>query len=86
MNKLYDIPIYEFHAIAHMQTIQDYIKNSLETAYPEHQNPLINRTGNYNVNDILRKSKEDYQTRNYHNINPNRVILHEEINRDMQVF
>ena len=40
LNKMYDTPIRILHVIANIQTIQDYITNSFETAYHTgHQNP-----------------------------------------------
>ena len=58
LDKPYDTPIRVLHEIANIQTIQDYIANSLKTAYhTEHQNPLISQTGNY-INNILLKIKK----------------------------
>ena len=48
LNKSYDTPICVLYEITNIQIIQDYIANSLKTAYhTEHQNPLISQTGSY---------------------------------------
>ena len=47
--KLYVTPIKKLHATANIPTIQEYIQNSLTTAYhPSHYNPLISNTGKHN--------------------------------------
>lgn len=51
LNKPYDTPIHALHAIANIQTIQNYIANSLKITYhTKHQNPLISQTENYDIN------------------------------------
>ena len=59
LSKLYDTSIRIVHEIANIQTIEDYVANSLEVAYnTEDQNPHSSQTGNCNISNISLKIKK----------------------------